>query len=155
MNQPSNAVRPFDARTRTSFGNWTHHTIRYNDQDTLGHVNNAVYSTFFEAGRTSFIEPMMREVGAEAKSLDFVLARVTIDFIAELSYPGAVDIGTHVLRLGNKSITFGNGIFNEGHDTCVATCEAVLVFFDLDTRTSVAPPAALRAMIENSMIEAE
>ena len=29
-------------RERTSFKIWTSHTIRYNDQDPLGHVNNAV-----------------------------------------------------------------------------------------------------------------
>jgi acyl-CoA thioester hydrolase len=138
-------------RDRASFTIWTLHTIRYNDQDPLGHVNNAVYSTFFEAGRTAFIEPMMKKIADETTTLDFVLARITIDFVKELAYPGSVDIGTRVLRLGTKSMAFSNAVFKTGTDECVATCDAILVFFDLSTRTSVEPPARLRTMLEASM----
>ncbi len=140
-----------DPRERASFNIWTSHTIRYNDQDPLGHVNNAVYSTFFEAGRTAFIKPMLDEIADETTTLDFVLARITIDFIKELGYPGSVDIGTCVRRLGTKSMTFSNGVFKSGTNECVATCDAILVFFDLAQRTSVAPPARLRAMLEANM----
>jgi acyl-CoA thioester hydrolase len=138
-------------RDRASFNIWTSHTIRYNDQDPLGHVNNAVYSTFFEAGRTDFIKPMLDEIADETTTLDFVLARITIDFVQELGYPGSVDIGTRVLRLGTKSMTFSNAVFKSDAIECVATCDAVLVFFDIAQRHSVEPPARLRAMLEASM----
>lgn len=142
---------PFNPRDRASYKIWTSHSIRYNDQDTLGHVNNAVYSTFFEAGRTDFIKPMLTEIADETTTLDFVLARITIDFIEELGYPGSVEIGTRVLRLGTKSMTFSNGVFKGNTDACAATCEAVLVFFDTAKRHSVVPPPRLRAMLEASM----
>ena len=151
MNQPASTDAAFNPRLRDTYSIWTHHTIRYNDQDTLGHVNNAVYSTFFEAGRTAFIKPMLDEVADETTTLDFVLARITIDFLKELNYPGAVDIGTRVARLGTKSMTFANGVFKADTDECVATCEAVLVFFDLATRSSVKPPSRLRQMLEASL----
>lgn len=147
-----NPAADFNVRERASYKIWTSHTIRYNDQDALGHVNNAVYSTFFEAGRTDFIKPMLDEIADETTTLDFVLARITIDFLKELSYPGSVDIGTRVLRLGTKSMTFANAVFKGGTDECAATCEAVLVFFDLEHRTSVKPPAKLRAMLKASML---
>jgi acyl-CoA thioester hydrolase len=149
-NNDSRADGP-GARDRTSFKIWTSHTIRYNDQDPLGHVNNAVYSTFFEAGRTAYILPMLEEVADETNTLDFVLARITIEFVKELGYPGSVDIGTRLLRLGTKSMTISNAVFKTGTDECVATCEAILVFFDLETRASVEPPARLRAMLEAGM----
>ncbi len=145
---PSTAI---NTRDHASYSIWTSHTIRYNDQDPLGHVNNAVYSTFFEAGRTHFIKPMLDDVAAEAPALDFVLARITIDFLKELSYPGTVDIGTRVIRLGTKSMTFANGVFKGGTRECVATCDAILVFFDLEKRASVTPPARLRARLEASL----
>lgn len=148
---PGNGTATFDPRARESYRIWTGHTIRYNDQDPLGHVNNAVYSTFFEAGRTAFIKPMLDEIADETTTLDFVLARITIDFISELAYPGAVDIGTRVMRLGTKSMTFSNGVFKSGTVECVATCEAILVFFDLEQRASVVPPAGLRVMLEASL----
>ncbi len=156
MSQQDAAAQPdnnggLDPRTRGSYKIWTSHTIRYNDQDPLGHVNNAVYSTFFEAGRTAFIKPMLDDIADETTTLDFVLARITIDFITELGYPGSVDIGTRLQRLGNKSMTISNGVFKSGTDECVATCDAILVFFDLKDRASVVPPTRLRAMLEASM----
>lgn len=156
MNQPTSTTDTdlayaFDIRDRTSYRIWTTHTIRYNDQDPLGHVNNAVYSTFFEAGRTDFIKPMLDEVANETTTLDFVLARITIDFLKELPYPGSVDIGTRVLRLGTKSMTFANAVFKTDTNECVATCEAILVFFDLEKRSSTKPPERLRKMLEVSM----
>ncbi len=141
----------FDLRDRASYGIWTSHTIRYNDQDQLGHVNNAVYSTFFEAGRTAFMLHWLDEVADEAPHLDFVLARITIDYLREMRYPGTADIGTRVLRLGTKSMTFANAVFNGGTNECTATAEAVLVFFDIEKRASVVPPARLRAKLEASM----
>lgn len=145
----ADALGEIDLKDRRSFNNWTTHTIRYNDQDPLGHVNNAVYSTFLEAGRTALIKPMLDAV--KHPTLDFVLARVTINFVKELHYPGSADIGSRVSRLGTKSMTFCHGIFKGGTDECVATADAILVFFDLDKRHSIEPPAELRRLIEESM----
>ncbi len=101
MSANDGILRPeLDRKARETYPVWTYHTIRYNDTDSLGHVNNAVYSTFFEAGRTSFIIPMLEDFKEEAPHLDFVLARIIIDFHKELRYPGTVDIGSRVLRLG-------------------------------------------------------
>jgi len=135
-----------DLRSRATYSEWVSHTIRYNDQDPLGHVNNSVYSTFLEQGRTAFLHPFFK--ADDDRKIDIVLARVVIDYVKELTFPGSVDIGTCVLRLGTKSVTFGNGIFKGGTDECVATGEAVLVFFDLDARQSIVPPPHIRAVLE-------
>lgn len=135
-----------DLKARATYPEWVTHTIRYNDQDGLGHVNNAVYSTFFEQGRTAFLYPFLKNAGDP--KLDIVLARVIIDYHKELTFPGTVDIGTCVLRLGTKSVTFGNGVFKGGTDECVASGEAVLVFFDLEKRASTLPPPDVRARLE-------
>ena len=138
-----------DPTSRASYPEWVSHTLRYNDQDTLGHVNNAVYSTFLEAGRTAFLHPFFER--AAVPNLDVVLARVIIDYRKELTYPGSVDIGTCVQRIGTKSVTFGNGVFKSGTQECVATGEAVLVFFDLATRKSIEPPPVVRKALEDLM----
>ncbi|SRR6056297_1761960 len=146
-----NGAADFDLKSRSTYTHWTDHTIRYNDLDVLGHVNNAVYSTFFEAGRTMFMEEMAQEMTGNGRNIDFVLARVTIDFLKELRYPGSVDIGSRVYRIGTKSMSFVNGVFRHDTDECVATCEAVLVFFDLDERASCEPPAKVRAFLEANL----
>ena len=58
----------------------------------------------------------------------FVIARLLIDFRAELFWPGTVDIGTGVVRVGRSSFTLAQGIFNDGR--LVATTEATIVMVD-------------------------
>ncbi|MEO1694539.1 MAG: acyl-CoA thioesterase [Pseudomonadota bacterium] len=138
-----------DLTARSSFQHWVTHTIRYNDQDPVGHVNNAAMATFLEQGRTAFIYPLIREHGGP--DLDIVLARITIDYLKELTFPGSVDIGTRVDRIGTKSLHLSHGVFLGGEETCVSTGLCALVFFDKKTRGSTTPPDALRAIIEGDM----
>ena len=133
-----------DLTRRESFRHWTPVTIRFSDQDSLGHVNNVAIAAYVEAARTDLIYDLIRRGGHEG--LEFILARVCIDYLRELHYPGTVEVGARVLRLGNKSITTGYGVFLG--ETCVATSECVNVFFDLATRRSTPPPPELRAVIE-------
>ena len=54
-------------------------------------MNNAVFATFFESGRVAFLyDP---KVPLAPAGCEFVIARLTIDFRAELRWPGVVDIG--------------------------------------------------------------
>ena len=41
----------------------------------------------------------------------FVIARIAIDYRAELFWPGRVDIGTGVKMVGNSSVTFLQALF--------------------------------------------
>ena len=49
-------------------------TVRFRDCDAMGHVNNAVYSTYLEEARIAVLGGLN----------DFILARVEIDFRSEL-----------------------------------------------------------------------
>ena len=133
-----------DLKDRTSFRFWTPVTIRFSDQDPLGHVNNVAYAAYVEAARTMFLGGLLDPV--ENPGIDFILARVVIDYIKETHYPGTVDVGGRVLRLGTKSISTGYGVF--AGDECVATCESVNVFFSANERKTVAIPTTVRANLE-------
>jgi len=136
-----------DLTRRESFRHWTPVTIRFCDQDSLAHVNNVALAAYVEAARTAYIYELIRKGGVEG--LEFILARVLIDFHRELHYPGAVDVGARLVRLGNKSLTTGYGVFRE--DACIATSECVNVFYDMETRKSVAPPDSVRRALEAEM----
>ena len=75
--------------------------IRFADLDRQGHVNNAVFATFSEVGRVAFMYDPERPLVSKGRS--FVIARLLIDFRAELFWPGTVDIGTGVVRAGCSS----------------------------------------------------
>ena len=136
-----------DLIARDNFRVWTGLPIRYADLDTLGHVNNAAMAIYLEQARCDLIYPLLKTEGRS--HLDIVLARITIDYLQELRYPGIVEVGGRVARLGTKSITLMHSVF--AGERCVAMAEAVIVFFDLARRTSTEPPAEVRAALAKLM----
>lgn len=140
----------FDLTKRDTFRHWSPVTIRFSDQDSLAHINNVALAQYFEVSRTAFVYDVIRMAGPEAeKTVEFILARVVIDFLSELHYPGSVDVGARLIRLGNKSMTSGYGIFSG--DRCIATSEAVNVFYDMTTRSSMRPPDSVRTLLEKEL----
>jgi acyl-CoA thioester hydrolase len=106
--------------------------VRFGDLDSQGHVNNAVFATYFESGRVAmFREP---NLGIGVNGATFVLVRQEIDYLRELHWPGTVVVGTALIELGRSSFKMAQAIFREG--TAVATCRATLVMMDLTTRRS-------------------
>src|SRR5436853_7531266 len=110
----------------------TRDIIRFGDLDPQGHVNNTVFATFFETGRVTFL----REPGnaLSPPGTTSVLARLDINFLKELHWPGEVDIGTGIVEIGRSSFTFLQAIFHEG--LCAATARATMVMIDAKTRHS-------------------
>lgn len=134
----------FDLTNRQTFRHWTPVTIRYSDQDAMAHVNNTALATYVEASRTAFIYRLIQLSGAAG--MEFILARLVIDYRRELHYPGTVDVGARLIRIGNKSLTTGYGVFID--DACFATSECVNVFYDMTTRRTAVPTDATRAALQ-------
>ena len=108
----------------------TGEAIRFGDLDPQGHVNNTVFATFFETGRVMLLrepENLLNPPGATS-----VLARLDINFLKELHWPGTVEIGTATVAIGRASYTFLQAIFHEG--ACAATARATMVMIDAATR---------------------
>lgn len=97
--------------------------LRYADTDKQGHVNNAVFNTFLETGRAELLYDPEAPLAAEESS--FVIASLSLDFRSEAHWPGRIDIGTAVTRIGNSSLTFFQALYQEGR--CVATADSVIV----------------------------
>ncbi|TYC58706.1 acyl-CoA thioesterase [Rhodobacterales bacterium] len=104
--------------------------LRYADTDRQGHVNNAVFATFLETGRTELVFQL--ELAEEAAS--FVIARLELDFIQEITWPGEVEIGTAVLETGRSSLKLLQTIFQNGKP--VAKAVSVVVQVSNETRKS-------------------
>ena len=135
--------RPLEA-----YASRTSADIRYSDLDRQGHVNNAVFATFSEVGRVAFMYDPARPLASEGRS--FVVARLLIDFRVELFWPGTVDIGTGVLKVGRSSFTLAQGLFNDGR--LVATTEATIVMVDQKTRRSTPLPPETGHTLQSLML---
>ena len=104
--------------------------VRFADLDPNGHVNNAVYATYFETGRVTLVKD--RSFGLMPEGLAWMLVRLDIHFRAELLWPGSIELGLGVARLGRTSTTFEQVVFSEGR--CVASAQSVTVLIDEATR---------------------
>jgi acyl-CoA thioester hydrolase len=121
--------------------------LRFSDTDMVGHVNNVAYSALFESGRTGFGQQFL--ASRYTGDSQVVMARIEIDFLRELHWPGTVDVATCVLSLGRTSYVLGQGIFRDG--TCFATCKTVLVLIDKATRAATPMPEGMRAALQALM----
>jgi acyl-CoA thioester hydrolase len=106
--------------------------VRFRDVDAMGHVNNAVYSTYLEQARIAFLQPM----GAEVAGM--ILARVEIDFRAPIGVGDEVMIEVRPVRVGTKSFELAYGM--RVGDRVVAEARTVLVAYDYGKERSVAVP---------------
>ena len=118
--------------------------IRFGDLDPQGHVNNTVFATYFETGRVMLLrEPghLLNPPGATS-----VLARLDINFLREMHWPGTVEIGTGTTRIGRSSYTFLQAVFHEGE--CAAIADATMVMIDRATRKARPLPDDVVARLE-------
>lgn len=122
--------------------------IRYSDTDRQGHVNNAVFSTFLETGRVEIIYNGNLPIILEG--LSFVIVSLKLDFFQEITWPGQVDIGTGVLKMGTSSITLFQGLFQQGN--CVAQAETVIVQVDNASKRSAPLSDAARQALGHWVI---
>jgi acyl-CoA thioester hydrolase len=106
--------------------------VRYADTDRQGHVNNAVFHTCFETGRVEFLYDLQKPLYNPDGS--FVIAHANVDYVGEIHWPGTVEIGTGIARIGTSSIRILQGLFQDG--TLVATSETVIVHVDQTTKKS-------------------
>lgn len=117
--------------------------VRYRDMDRQQHVNNAVFSTYFESGRVGLIYD--KQSGLQVEGATSVVARLEIDFLGELHWPGTVEIGTAVEEIGKSSYRFVAAVFHNGR--CAAVARTTMVLIDRETRRSRPLPAALVARL--------
>lgn len=139
-----------DTATPRSYPCTVTEKLRYCDTDRQGHVNNAIFSTFCESGRVPFLYDPSR--GLPPPGTQFVIARLTLNFIEEINWPGEVEIGTGVARIGRSSLTLNQGIFFEGR--VVGTADSVIVLMDEATRKSTPLPDEARKTFEALMTTA-
>ena len=101
--------------------------VRWSDQDGTAHVNNVQFARFIETSRIVFLHGIASNV--RDLTTFFMIARVEIDYLAEMRVPGKVRAST---QIGPTSVAFGHGILKGGHFTAVG--QSVVVHIDRNQR---------------------
>jgi len=126
----------------------TYDKIRFRDLDRQGHVNNAVYSQFFETGRVEYLYKVEQPLTCDHCS--FVVVSNNIEYIKEITWPGTAEIGTGVTRVGHSSLIIVQGLYQNGR--LKATNESVIVQMDEDTRKSFPLTDQAKELLANIVV---
>jgi acyl-CoA thioester hydrolase len=102
----------------------------------MGHVNNAVYSTYLEQAR----------IGILGDLEPFILARVEIDFRAELRAGEQIEVRSRCAHVGTKSFGLEHQIWSG--ERLVADARSVLVGYDYEAARSVPLTANQRRRLD-------
>ncbi|TCO46246.1 acyl-CoA thioester hydrolase [Kribbella antiqua] len=132
---------------RRSFPHFSVITLRWKDNDVYGHVNNVEYYSFFDTVINDFL---IRVGGLDIH--DGGVIGLCVDsqctFKKPLEFPGTVDAGLRVGKLGNSSVRYEIGLFRAGSDAPAATGRFVHVFVGREDRRPVPVPDRIRAALE-------
>jgi acyl-CoA thioester hydrolase len=112
---------------------------RYADVDPLLHINNVAVAQYYEEARVP-------AAGHER----ILIAHQSIDYLREGTYPGSLDVGVGVMRIGRTSYRYGMAMFQDG--ACTSVSEAVLVYADAHGPARL--PEAYRQQLEAWLITA-
>lgn len=104
-------------------------SIRFRDIDSMGHINNAVFFTFFEEGRKAFLNKILNISNPD--DYNFILAHISCDFLKPVKINDLITLQLWIGKIGSKSFTFIYKLINKEDDLFVyAKSESVQVFFD-------------------------
>lgn len=124
-------------------------TPRVSETDGAGHINNTVAPIWLEAGRREIfriLTPSLRF--AEWR---VAMVNMTVDYEAQIYFAEDVEVRTCFERLGNKSFTLFEEIWQGGR-RCV-TGRATYVCYDYGNRRSIPIPNTARAAFEAHVCE--
>jgi acyl-CoA thioester hydrolase len=116
------------------------------DLDGFGHVNNAVFLSYAENGRVSYLKDV---VGAAAlEEIRNIMASASIEFRAEVSYGDQLEVGVRVDRIGTKSFQMTYRMVRQD-GVLAAEVSSTQVMFDFETGEAIEVPEDWRAAIES------
>ena len=122
-------------------------TTRWSDNDAYGHVNNAIYYSWFDTTLSRFLLET-GELDIQASPLVGLAVESLCRYHAPVSFPEAVTVGLRIGRIGNSSVRFELGVFRGEED--LASAEGYFVHVYVDRATQKLPqtlPESFRAKL--------
>jgi len=115
------------------------------DLDSFGHVNNAVYLTFVENARIAYLREVVGAVRRD--EIRNIMAAVSLEFRAEVSFEDELEIGVRTDRIGTKSFQLSYRLIRSDGEVAV-DATSTQVMFDFDAGRAIEVPEQWRRAIE-------
>jgi len=124
--------------------------LRFADIDALGHVNNAIYLTYFEIARSAYWAEI---VEWDWKSLGIIIRRSVVDYLKPILLSDNVYAYVRTSKIGNSSFEMEYVLVTNvnGNEEICTTGQTLCVCFDYELQKPALIPEKQRLMMENSM----
>lgn len=106
---------------------------RWEDNDVYGHINNAVYYSYFDSAVNAYLIERDALNIHEGDEIGLVVESGCLYF-SELAYPQKIDVGLRVGYLGNSSVRYELALFPLGNDIAAAQGFFTHVYVDRKRR---------------------
>lgn len=110
---------------------------RWRDMDAIGHINHAIYLTYFETVRVDYLNELGFDLLKRGMDKGVILASMKIDYLRQSSYPSNFNIGCRIIRIGQKSFDLFSAIFDDSKSKPIACGIFTLVSFDYKIQKSI------------------
>jgi acyl-CoA thioester hydrolase len=126
--------------------------VRFCDLDAMGHVNNAVYFSYFEVARTGYMRALGHRPPEEISFADlypFIMLDVYCKYLAPAVLSQKLSVYLRTSRIGTKSYEFEYLITDlvDGH--AIAVGHSTQVHYDYRQEETLPIPDDFRNRIEN------
>lgn len=119
--------------------------VRFSDCDMMGHVNNAVYLSYFEYARVKYFARLLGD-NRDWQKEGMILRTNKIEYLKPLFLKDEPVIHIYTENIGYKSFTLSYEVRVKGELT--TTGESVLVCFDSTVQQSILIPEELKTALE-------
>lgn len=130
-------------RLRSDFPRFCTVPTRWGDNDVYGHVNNAVYYTYFDTVINQHLIASGALDIAQGEVIGLVV-QTGCHYFAPLHYPDPVEVGLIAAEVGRTSVRYEVGLFAPGAELSAAWGHFVHVYVDRTHRKPTAVTEALR-----------
>ena len=121
--------------------------MRFNDIDGQRHVNNAVYQSYYDLGRSGYFTAI-KGASYEPGGRSVVIASIRTDFFIPIFFNNSIQVESRVSKVGNKSLTMLQRITDSFSGEIKSTCTTIFAGFDYSTQKSIVIPDEIRQAIE-------
>ena len=124
--------------------------------DQFGHMNVRYYGHFFDDGAFHIWTRLGLGVKKMlAQGVHTVTAKNTINYLQEVNIGDLLLVQGGFTRVGSRSVTIFQRMFDADSMEPRATYETVEVFFDPQTRSSAPMPGEFREVLESKLVTLE
>ncbi len=121
--------------------------VRFSDMDSLGHVNNAVYLSYFEEGRVHYFRKLFDLPSNDTSTLSMIVLEIHCTYKTPAYYGETLRVYTKVGWMKNKSFEMQYLITERVSGRTIAEGSSIQVSYDYSNQKTIEMPKEFRTKI--------